>query len=60
MLGQDSTQVLPNEADEVIELTEEIREPFKQMSESEKEALFYSCLRDYTRWTEQVRDRRKG
>lgn len=54
-------QVLPVEAEEVVELTEEVREPFKQMNESEKEALFYCCLRSYGYdRRKQMRDRRKG
>jgi hypothetical protein len=45
-LGEDITQVLPVETDEVVELTEEIHEP-KRMTPEELDMLFYSCLRGY-------------
>ncbi len=49
MIGEDITQVLPVEADTEVELTDEVREPFKQMNEQEKSYLFYSALRGYGR-----------
>ena len=46
MIGEDITQVLPIEDDEVVELTEEIRRPDRVTLE-QREQLFYSCLRGY-------------
>ena len=46
MIGEDITQVLPIEDDEVVELTEEIRRP-ERMTLEQREQLFYSCLRGY-------------
>lgn len=46
MMGEDITQVLEPEAEEVIVLTEEIREPVR-MTLEQREQLFYSCLRGY-------------
>lgn len=49
MIGEDITQVLEPDTDEVVELTEEIREQdtFRPMTEVEKDFLFYSALRGY-------------
>jgi hypothetical protein len=63
MTGRGIAQVLPVAAEEVVGLTEEIRESsFVQMNEAEKENLFYSALRGYgyERRAAEVRDRRKG
>jgi hypothetical protein len=46
MIGEDITQVLELEDEEVVELTEEIREPVR-MTPEQREMLFYSCLRGY-------------
>ena len=46
MIGQDITQVLEPDTDEVVELTEVLREP-KRMTPEERDRLFYSCLRGY-------------
>jgi hypothetical protein len=52
MIGQDITQVLPADTEEVVELTEEIREPMdrvvtSRMTPEQLDQLFYSCLRGY-------------
>jgi hypothetical protein len=52
MIGGDITQVLDPDAEEVVVLTEEIREPMERvitspMTEAQREQLFYSCLRGY-------------
>jgi siroheme synthase (precorrin-2 oxidase/ferrochelatase) len=49
MIGQDITQVLPLDDEEVVELTEEIRERVitSRMTPEQLDQLFYSCLRGY-------------
>ena len=47
MIGEDITQVLEPDTDEVMELTEEIREP--KPTREQLDQMFYSCLRGYDR-----------
>lgn len=52
MIGEDITQVMEPGTEELVELTEEIREPVERvitsrMTEAQREQLFYSCLRGY-------------
>jgi hypothetical protein len=46
MRGEDISQVLPIEADDIDELAEDIR-GFRQMTREELDRMFYSCLRGY-------------